>query len=274
MIRNYQEKSSKIKKEVTLFLITDLHYYHAKDLKKYQMITKEIQKKTPNFVLIGGDLLDSSFVNDEDLLIGEIKKWSQYSKILIGIGNHDITTSKEKGQENKIFFQKLKSIPNVVILDNDILETSDIRFIGVTLPYYYYYRKQENPKELEQFINQKFKESYDDKKINILLIHSSIGLTLHQNFSHIKVLKNVDFILSGHTHNGMVPKILEGVMKNDGIIWPNKKLFPKLVRGKFQYQNFTFIISGGITKLSKRSGLNFLDHFWKHELTMITIKPD
>ncbi len=274
MIRNYQEKSSKIKKEVILFLITDLHYYSAKDLKKYQIITSEIKKQTPDFVMIGGDLLDCAFINDADLLIEEIKVWAKWSKVLVGIGNHDITTEKEKEQKNIEFFKKLKLVPNVFVLDNETLETDDIRFIGVTLPYHYYYRKQEDPTELEQFLNQKFPNSFDDKKINILLIHSSIGLTLHQKLSNIKVLNNIDFIFSGHTHNGMVPKILERIMKNNGFIWPNKKLFPKLVRGKFEYQNITFIISGGITKLSKRSGFSFFDRFWKHEITVITIKPD
>ena len=56
----------------------------------------------------------------------------------------------------------------------------------------------------------------------------------------------------------MVPKIFSGFLKpNQGIIAPNKKLFPLVARGKIEKNLFgkkiTIIINGGITKLGERS---------------------
>ena len=53
------------------------------------------------------------------------------------------------------------------------------------------------------------------------------------------VEKEYDLLLSGHTHNGMVPKILNKLLKkNQGIIAPNKKLFPEIARGKIEVNMF------------------------------------
>ena len=84
----------------------------------------------------------------------------------------------------------------------------------------------------------------------------------------LNLLKEYDLLLSGHTHNGMVPKILSKFFKkNQGIVAPNKRLFPEIARGKLEVnilnKTITLIINGGITKLGEWSAkslskLNFL----------------
>ena len=56
----------------------------------------------------------------------------------------------------------------------------------------------------------------------------------------------------------MVPKILDKFFKpNEGIIAPNKKIFPDVARGKIERyvgnKKMTVIITSGITKLSEHS---------------------
>lgn len=275
MIRVYQVQSDKIKKEVTLFFISDLHYDHPNDLKKYHFITKEIEKNIPNFLIIGGDLLDSAKPNKGERLLELIQLWAQKTTILIILGNHDTTicTPKETYYKNTSFWNPLKKIPNVFLLDNQIYETKEIRWIGITLPFSVYYDHQESTNSLIQYMNTYHQKIESNQKMNILLIHSLLGLNHPSNMLKMPYFQTIDFVLSGHTHNGCVPRLLEPIFQNRGLISPRKTLFPPFVRGTFRYQNTTFIISGGITKLSKRSKLSFLDHFWTHELTKIKIKP-
>lgn len=265
MIRNYRKTTSKVKKEMTFFLISDLHYFKPKDMKKYQFILEEINRKKPDYLFIAGDLLDSSNVIQKKFLIDFIKACALETTILIGIGNHDITYVHQKRilyDRNKEFWKQLNKIKNVYVLDNSKYQTEDICIHGITLPYHYYYGNL----DIEKFLNQ-YLEQADTQKLNILLVHDASSV-------YDRKIDCYDMVLSGHTHNGMIPKLLERVTKNRGIISPAKKWFPKNVRGRLQLKTKDIIISGGITKLSKRSGLNFFDRFWQHELTIITIIPE
>lgn len=258
MIRTYEITHPNVAKETTIFLISDLHYESPKDLKKYHFITKELEKKKPSLLLIAGDLLDSAVVKEEHLLIELIKKWARVP-VLIVMGNHDMSIIENKKHvycQNEAFWEKLKKIENVFILENTSYEIKDIKIFGVTVPYSYYCG-EETPLLIEKT---------SDYKMNIILAHAASSLFQSD-------LKKVDLVLAGHNHNGLVPYLLEPIMKKRGVISPTKKLFPNFSRGCFFHQNTKYIISGGVTKLSKRSHLDFLDPFWKHELTKIIIKP-
>ena len=263
MIRNYIKTTPKVKKEMTLFLISDLHYFKPKDLKKYQFILEELHKRKPDYLIIAGDLLDSSKVVEEKFFIDFIKACALETTILIGIGNHDITFiegSKTLYDRNKELWKQLNQIKNVYVLDNTKYETEEFCVHGITLPYAYYYGNL----DIKTFLNQYLKKE-NSQKLNILLVHDANSISSYNTDSY-------HMILSGHTHNGMVPKALEPIFNNHGLISPAKKWFPKNVRGRFEAKNTDIIISGGITKLSKRSHLNVLDRFWNHELTIITVK--
>lgn len=245
-------------------LISDLHYYEPKDIKKYQFILEEINAKKPDYCIIAGDLLDSSKVVHENFFINFIKACSLETTILIGVGNHDITYLKGKEtlyDRNKEFWRQLNKIENVFVLDNKKYESEEVCIHGITLPYTYYYGELERGNFFNQYLDK-----ISSQKLNILLIHDA-------NSIYDRNTDSYDMILSGHTHNGMIPRLLEPLAKNRGLISPAKKLFPKKVRGRIQLNHTDVIISGGITKLSKRSHLHFLDKYWNHEITMITIKP-
>lgn len=273
MIRTIVKTSSKIKKELTFFLITDLHYSNKSDLKKYQAILKSLKKTTPDFVLLGGDLLDSANAQDTDVFLKMIESWAFICPIFVVLGNHDFTNMKPlKYKWNDAFFTKLRQIKNVKILDNQVYEKEQFRMIGITLPYSYYYIHKEKSNTLKEVLQNKFPDSLSSNKLNLLLIHSPLGFK--EEVMEIPFLKTIDFICAGHTHNGCVPRIAEPIFKNRGLISPSKKLFPTLVRGVFSLKQTTFIVSGGFTKLSKKSRLSALDRFWNHEITKITIKPN
>ena len=114
-------------------------------------------------------------------------------------------------------------------------------------------------------------------KYNILLCHSPVNVLDDEVLEKTKLLSNIDLILSGHMHNGMVPPILEKIWKgNSGIITPSKKLYPKAktTRGIIKKQNKVLIISGGITKLSFSSPeiLHPFNEFYPMNMEIIDIE--
>ena len=78
-------------------------------------------------------------------------------------------------------------------------------------------------------------------------------------------------------HNGMVPRILDKIIKNNyGIISPDKHLFINNARGKIVNKYYTLIISGGITKLSSSSSkiLSKLNFIYPISINKIKIKGE
>jgi len=181
----------------------------------------------------------------------------------MSIGNHDVYT-----KEDYLFFKNLK-IDNLYILNDTSYKDDYIYISGFTLPTNYYYNLEGEESEvvlLEHLHNNKTLINNLPIYIpKIGLIHSPIKLT---ESKVIDLLKEYDLLLSGHTHGGLVPKILNKMLKpNQGIISPRSKLFPKVARGKIEINKnnkiITIIINSGITKLGEKSArllskLNFV----------------
>ena len=85
-------------------------------------------------------------------------------------------------------------------------------------------------------------------------------------------LKNIDLVLCGHMHGGLVPRFLRKIFKNSGLINPSKKLFPKNVYGKIIKQKSSIIITSGITVVSHLNSFRILKNFFASEIVEIKIK--
>ena len=127
-----------------------------------------------DFLLIGGDLIDSSSFSLKELQIfDKIKK-----PIIFITGNHEyyIKNSKEKINELKKY--------NINHLSNNNSIFQDINFIGI----------DDNVKKDEQV--SLVRNKYIADKFNVILVHKS---TIWD-----KIYSSCDLMLSGHTHNGQI----------------------------------------------------------------------
>lgn len=259
--------------DLKIALLTDIHYYNYKSIKKMNKVLDGLKVEKFDYICIVGDFIDEGMISDIDCFITWLKSVSSLAKTIISIGGHDIV--KKKGTKeyyyNEELFNKIKKINNVVLLDNDVLEIDNIRFIGLTLPLDYYYRYNENLNYFKKFVNNTF-DSYKDK-YNILLSHTPIPFTKLDSYDDIKLLNNIQLVLSGHTHAGIVPKFLRGIMKGRGFFSPHHgKLFPKDSYGHIYKNNLDIVISSGITKASHANPLPFVDVFFDREITFINLK--
>ena len=270
--KKYDLKNKKINKEKRLLLISDIHISKIFNIKKIDKIINELKKEKIDYICIPGDIIDCTNVLEEEkyqnIIIDFLEKLSSISKVIISLGNHDIsrlrTSRKEKKwtyEKKDNFFNKIKKIKDVHLLDDAVYIKDDICFIGLTLSFDYYKKTKENKKDLlDELKNKNIK--LDNNKYNVLLCHTPVHI-LDNELNSIDLIKNTDLILSGHMHNGMVHPIMEKIWKGKkGIITTTKKLYTKanLTRRIKNKDEKVLIISGGITKLSQAS-TKFLYHF-------------
>lgn len=267
----YDIESDNVNKKI--ILLTDIHYYKAKDKKKLDKILESLKEEKSDYVCISGDMIDVGQIKDMDILINFLSKLACNYKVIISLGGHDLISDKMKEfYYNTELYSKIKELKNVYLLDNDIYEDGNIRFIGLTMPVDFYYKYKENSNYFKRFVNNTFNEFKD--KYNILLSHTPIPFTRTTEYKDIKLLNNIKLVLSGHMHAGIVPKFLRSKMKGRGIFSPgsNQGMFPKDAYGHVKRENMDIIISSGVTKASHSNPLPFADVFFDIEITIINIK--
>lgn len=255
---NYVVENNKVINK-RIVLISDVHYGGDFKKEKLSLILDRIKILKPDYIALTGDLIDNTNVLKDLIIKNEIKKFlkelTSITKVIMCIGNHDQFILKKRAfrceyefDSNREWFEEIRKIPNLVLLDNEYYEENNIRFIGFT-PSFNYYDKEDRTILLNELKN-KLPRVKDDC-YNILLIHSPINILDNITIKETN-LKNVFLILSGHTHNGMMPPILDNLIKgNTGIFSPDGTWFwkAKKTRGKYKLEDKTLIINGAITKI-------------------------
>ena len=269
--------SKKLKKDITFIHIGDIHYNETTSAKKLEYIKYAIEDAHPDYIFITGDLLDRPKItkNKEKikLLVSWLNSLGNIAKVFISLGNHDIIL-----EEDYKFFNKLNDINNIYVLNNQSYEDENVFISGFTLPtnYYYNIEKHEDENALLETLQNNFNlvTNLPKKKYKVALIHSPILLSEKKV---IEKLKEYDLILSGHMHNGLIPRTLDKIIKNNyGLISPDKRFFAKNTRGKIKTKYYTIIITGGITKLSPSSTkiLSKLNGLYPISINKITVKGE
>lgn len=269
--------SKKLKKDITFIHIGDIHYNETTSTKKLEYIKYAIEDAHPDYIFITGDLLDRPKItkNKEKikLLVSWLNSLGNIAKVFISLGNHDIIL-----EEDYKFFNKLNDINNIYVLNNQSYEDKNIFISGFTLPtnYYYNIEKHEDENALLETLQNNFNlvTNLPKKKYKVALIHSPILLSEKKV---VEKLKEYDLILSGHMHNGLIPRILDKIIKNNyGLISPDKRFFAKNTRGKIKTKYYIIIITGGITKLSTSSTkiLSKLNGLYPISINKITVKGE
>ena len=269
-IKKIKLNSNKISNKIVL--ISDTHYSSKKDLIKLNNILDQIKKLNPNYICVLGDICDQAKIFDEEVLIDWFSKLALISKVIVVYGNHDLSNYKKKTScLNEQFFNRIKSINNVELLDNQSKCIDNICFVGLKFDYNYYYKYGENYKKFIKLYNEVVQE-LNNNNYNILLTHSPIALTQDGVINKLNDYKNIDLVLSGHMHGGLMPDFLRPIFKTRGLVGPNKhRLFVKYAYGNFKIENINFMVSSGVTKLSNVSKLNFFDKLYSPEIVEIEI---
>ena len=266
---------------------SDIHKSNTVSKEKLYNIIDFINDSNTDYVGIGGDLIDltNDFKDNKEekrILINWLKDISSNYKTLISLGNHDFLKKTNNNYEYeylKDFWEEINSINNIYLSHFTRTYVDNNVYIYMPELDYQYYENTTHDED----INVLIKTLKDDKdiitnlnpyKIKIMMIHSPYLL---DNKEVLEYIKEFDIILSGHMHNGLVLPLIGKIIKNNrGIVTPCGKLFKDNCRGvkilEIDKKQIYLIISGGITKLSKNSGLlNRFDSIYPSNIENVRI---
>ena len=164
--------SNLVKNKCKIIFMSDLHLgtNSTKHLKK---ILNKIHKIDFDFILIGGDLIDSSQFKLSDLEIFKKTK----KPILFCTGNHDYYIKGSRDKLNQL------SRYNITYLNNRSKLIKNFNIIGIN-----------DNQSVEEQKNIAHK-CFDKNRFNIYLTHKP---------SLFNILNSSGLVLSGHTHNGQI----------------------------------------------------------------------
>ena len=209
-------KTKKLKKDLKITQITD---YHNNTLIDKEKLLNEIEKFSPDLIVLTGDMIDYK-TKDIDGVLNFIEKLYEINNnIFFVIGNHELRNIK--GLE---FISKVEEIGvNVLDNENTTLNINDDSINVVGLNYFI------SKEEYEEAI-----KGIDKGNFTLVLSHSPSKVVPY--VSGIE-----DLILSGHTHGGQVRFPIIGA-----VVSSSQGLFPKYDKGTFKLGNTYLYIDSGL----------------------------
>lgn len=284
-LTTYNLYKKDIKNDVSFIIISDLHFSKKVSDDKLNSIYMFIKKENPTYISFPGDIIDSLDDIEDKFELKRLTNWfkklSSITKVIVSYGNHDFYTKVDdklvKGN-SKILFDSINSINNVYFLDNDIYNDEYINIIGYTEELAYYHElnnhkfklgkenKKEKLKELKDLLNS----ISTNNNLTILLSHSPI---YYNDECYLKELNSIDYIVSGHMHNGCMPPLLYEIWNTSrGIIAPTKEPFPLLARNTMKKSTDKLIVNGPLTMFHNMTGqLEKLNCIFPTYLTKLSV---
>ena len=172
-IKKLSIESKLISKNIKFIFISDIHI-GSNDPSSLKKLVSKINELDFNFLIIGGDLIDSSAFKIFDLY--EFKKINK--PIFFVTGNHEYYIQNYKKHLDDLYKVGIKTI------NNESIEFDDINLIGLS-------DNISNESKIE------YLEKLSKKNLFNLLI-------VHKPSIWKKASNKANLMLSGHTHNGQI----------------------------------------------------------------------
>lgn len=234
VIRNYEYKSSKFKKDFKIVLLTDLHGVSFG--KGNNRLINKINAIKPDIIMIAGDLYTAYKNSDTTVPRELLANLALRYPVYYANGNHEyksLLREDEFGPVYKEYIDYIKEIGiNHLFNEREYLEEYNIDVIGLNLPFEYYKKglyKYPTNEELDDLIGEPNKMS-----VNILLAHNPEYFKQYVSWG-------ADLTLSGHYHGGLLRLPVIG-----GFISPRYTLFPKYDFGEYEDNDKKMILSCGL----------------------------
>lgn len=228
-ISNYTINSAKLPNEFKNFKILQLSDMHNKYYgEKQNKLINKIEEVNPNIVVITGDMVnsrDTSYTNFFEVIENISNKYPIYYVL----GNHEEDLSSENLSK---IIKKLEE-NNVKVLNNEMqnitIGNNSINIYGLSKQLKVKDDIIQNKEVMDKLLNNIDKQSF-----NILLIHNPLYFKEYEKY-------DIDLILSGHVHGGIIRLPVLGAMLS-----PNVSFFPEYNKGEYVINNSKLIVSAGI----------------------------
>lgn len=228
--------------------IADLHgKTFGSDQKR---LLKKISRKSPDLVVMTGDLIDSRR-NGEEAALTLMKALVDRYPVYFVTGNHEV-------RRNLTILPKLEQL-GVTVLRNEthVIEYKgqSISLLGIDDPTTTRWREGlSEPDGIRQSLNQALQDVSPDA-FQLLLAH-------RPEYKSLYAKRSVDLVLSGHAHGGQIR-----LPFTEGLYAPGQGFFPTVTAGRYQEQQTELIVSRGL------GNSLFPSRLFNHpELVVLTLK--
>jgi len=228
----YTISSSKLRGNVRLVLVTDLH--SCKYGTNQTTLIEAIDEQAPDIILFGGDICDDDIPNDNTEIL--LKSVANRYPCYYVTGNHEYW-SKDIDSILRLFRSNGVTILNGTY---DTIEANGqyINICGITDPDVINYTDSRVGVK-EQL--ESLKDVHKNGNYTVLLAHRPELIKDYTAYGF-------DLVLSGHAHGGQWR--LPGIM--NGLYAPNQGIFPKYAGGKYTIEDTVLIVSRGLARESTK----------------------
>lgn len=234
VVRHYRCRSDRIKKNMRLALIADLH--NKEYDKGNTRIINAIDNEHPDAVVIAGDLLNGLVDSDYTPALELVRNLSLRYPVYYGMGNHEyrLKIYPEHFGDMWSTYNETVEKCGVHIMDNEriLLDEYGIDIAAVTIGREYYKKLSRRQPDADDIAGYVGDASSDN--MQILIAHNP-------EFFHSYAEWGADLTLSGHVHGGVMRLPFIG-----GVISPRFTLFPRYSGGEYDLGAHKLIVSCGL----------------------------
>lgn len=219
---------------VRVILLSDLH---GKSFgRENSRLIAKIQEQTPDAIFLDGDMIDrSADPTDVQELLRLIERLHEIAPVYFAPGNHEL----EYMQTDASLLTQVAEAGAVVVNDSyaDVTLAGQPLRIGGTMGHAFYFGRSE--KEFSSSPEYQFLKAFEDTDVpKICLAHMPDTFIFNGAYN----LWNVDLILSGHTHGGLIRLPFIG-----GLYAPMQGWFPEYDQGYFRLgEHMQMVITSGL----------------------------
>ena len=219
---------------VRIALLSDLH---GKSFgRDNSRLIAKIGEQTPDAIFLDGDMIDRSADSaDVQELLRLIKRLHEIAPVYFAPGNHEL----EYMQTDTSLLTQVTEAGAVIVNDSyvDVAIAGQPLRIGGTMGHAFYFGRSEE--EFSSSPEYQFLKAFEDTDVpKICLAHMPDTFIFNGAYN----LWNVDLVLSGHTHGGLIRLPFIG-----GLYAPMQGWFPEYDQGYFRLgEHMQMVITSGL----------------------------
>ena len=219
---------------VRVILLSDLH---GKSFgRENSRLIAKIQEQSPDAIFLDGDMIDRSADSaDVQELLRLIKRLHEIAPVYFAPGNHEL----EYMQTDTSLLTQVTEAGAVIVNDSyvDVTIAGQPLRIGGTMGHAFYFGRSEE--EFSSSPEYQFLKAFEDTDVpKICLAHMPDTFIFNGAYS----MWNVDLVLSGHTHGGLIRLPFIG-----GLYAPMQGWFPEYDQGYFRLgEHMQMVITSGL----------------------------
>lgn len=235
VIRKYNIKNPKLKKNIRICHLSDLHGWQYGD--NNCDLIKAIDELSPDMIIFSGDILTGSIPRKTwPLETNLLKELASRYPVYAANGNHESELNWFYEAFDGFYDTYISDMNKfgVKLLNNDslILDEYGVKITGLDLPHEYFRKIIKYPMK-DEYLKDTIGEA-DSDRFNLLIAHNPQYFPKYAGWG-------ADLTLSGHIHGGIIKLPVLG-----GVISPALILFPKYDGGLFNIDDHSMVLSRGL----------------------------